>query len=331
FGNFTIVLRICKLKSITNLCTDTMSLYLLSFELWRCNHPHEQSFVNASYLQKFTVCIHDSTSIGDEFALITITPVTTSGYLISHPIAKINIPRVNANVEIKIPNFVGDSGSGKSTLLKLLLRLYKPSYGDVLIGGMNVNNISLRQWRQKCGAVMQDGKIFNDTILANITLSDESVDYTRLKHAVETANIALEIEQMPLGYQTVMGEMGRGLSGGQKQRVLIARALYKDPEFLFFDEATNALDTINEQKIVTALENVFKEKTVIVIAHRLSTIRKADQIVVMQNGMIVEVGTHEELLKMQRRYWQLVQSQVDLVTNIETSKANDVALTTLTS
>lgn len=214
--------------------------------------------------------------------------------------------------EKKVTAIVGDSGSGKSTLLKLLLRLYKPSHGEILIGSMNVNNISLKQWRAKCGAVMQDGKIFNDTILNNIILDDEKIDYEKLKKALDTANIAAEIERLPLGYQTIMGEQGRGLSGGQKQRILIARALYKDPDYLFFDEATNALDTVNEQKIVAALDNIFKDKTVIVVAHRLSTIRKADQIVVMQDGKIVEMGSHDLLMQQKRRYFQLVQSQLDL-------------------
>lgn len=219
--------------------------------------------------------------------------------------------------EGKVTAIVGDSGSGKSTLLKLLLRLYKPSYGDILVGSMNVNNISLKQWRDKCGAVMQDGKIFNDTILNNIILADDNIDYQKLKKAVNTANIAQEIERLPLGYQTLMGEQGRGLSGGQKQRVLIARALYKDPDYLFFDEATNSLDAINEQKIVSALDDVFKDKTVIVVAHRLSTIRKADQIVVMQDGSIVEIGTHDSLMERKSRYYQLVQSQIDLKSTLE--------------
>jgi ATP-binding cassette subfamily B protein len=218
--------------------------------------------------------------------------------------------------EGKVTAIVGDSGSGKSTLLKLLLRLYKPSYGEIKIGDMNINNISLRQWRQKCGSVMQDGKIFNDTILNNIILDDERVDYERLKKALQTANIAQEIESLPLGYETMMGEQGRGLSGGQKQRILIARALYKDPDYLFFDEATNSLDTINEQKITAALDDVFKGKTVIVVAHRLSTIRKADQIVVMQNGMIAEIGNHEKLMERRGRYYQLVHSQLDLTSTI---------------
>lgn len=214
--------------------------------------------------------------------------------------------------EGKVTAIVGDSGSGKSTLLKLILRLYKPSYGEIMIGDMNVNNISLKEWREKCGAVMQDGKIFNDTILNNIVLDDEKIDYERLIKAVKTANIATEIEKLPLGYHTMMGEQGRGLSGGQKQRVLIARALYKDPDYLFLDEATNALDTVNEQKIVQALDNVFKEKTVIVIAHRLSTIRKADQIIVMRDGRVAEVGNHESLMELGRIYHQLVKTQTEL-------------------
>jgi len=177
---------------------------------------------------------------------------------------------------------------------------------------MNINNITLRQWRSKCGSVMQDGKVFSDTIQNNIVLDDDKVDYEALKRAVEIANIAKEIEAMPQGYQTKIGEMGRGLSGGQRQRLLIARALYKNPDYLFLDEATNALDTINEQKIVAALNNVFQNRTVIVIAHRLSTIKKANQIVVMKDGMIVEIGNHESLMKNRLFYYELIQSQYDV-------------------
>lgn len=213
--------------------------------------------------------------------------------------------------EKKVTAFVGDSGSGKSTLLKLVLRLYKPTYGEISVGNMNINNVSLKQWRQKCGAVLQDGKIFNDTVLNNIILGAEKVDYEQLKKALDTANIAQEIESLPLGYQTQMGEEGRGLSGGQKQRILIARALYKNPDFLFFDEATNSLDSLNEQKIVSALDDVFKDKTVVVVAHRLSTVRKAHQIVVMKGGLIVEVGNHEELIIKQGHYYKLIQAQLD--------------------
>jgi ATP-binding cassette subfamily B protein len=216
--------------------------------------------------------------------------------------------------EGKVTAIVGDSGCGKSTLMKLLLRLYLPSFGEICIGDMNINNISLRQWRSKCGSVMQDGKVFSDTIQNNIVLNDETVDYDALKQATDIANISKEIEAMPQGYQTMIGEMGRGLSGGQKQRLLIARALYKKPDYLFLDEATNALDTLNEQKIVKALNNVFQNRTVIVIAHRLSTIRKADQIVVMRDGMIVELGNHELLMQNKHFYYELIQSQYDLET-----------------
>jgi ATP-binding cassette subfamily B protein len=232
--------------------------------------------------------------------------------------------------EKKVTAIVGDSGSGKSTLLKLLLRLYRPSQGNIMIGNMNVNNISLKQWRDKCGAVMQDGKMFNDTILNNIVLDDEKVDYGKLKRALDTANIAAEIERLPLGYQTVMGEQGRGLSGGQKQRILIARALYKDPDYLFFDEATNSLDTLNEQKIVQALDDVFKDKTVIVVAHRLSTIRKADQIVVMQDGYIVETGNHNELMLKKGRYFELINSQLETQPQIPAETQPQIPAETVT-
>ena len=231
-------------------------------------------------------------------------------------------PLVLKNIYLKIPEgkvtaIVGDSGCGKSTLLKLLLRLYLPSVGEINIGNMNVNNISLRQWRSKCGCVMQDGKLFNDTIQNNVVLSDEKVDYEALKQAVEVANIDKEIEAMPQGYQTMIGEMGRGLSGGQRQRLLIARALYKQPDYLFLDEATNALDTINEQKIVKALNNVFQNRTVIIVAHRLSTIRRADQIIVLKAGMVAEVGNHETLMKNKLFYYELIQSQYETETEAE--------------
>jgi ATP-binding cassette subfamily B protein len=226
-------------------------------------------------------------------------------------------PLVLRNVYLNIPEgkvtaIIGDSGCGKSTLLKLLLRLYQPTHGEISVGNLNINNISLRGWRTKCGCVMQDGKLFNDTIQNNIVLNDENIDYQNLKQAVEIANIMKEIEEMPQGYHTMIGEMGRGLSGGQRQRLLIARALYKNPDYLFLDEATNSLDAINEQKIVKALDNVFKNRTVIVVAHRLSTIRKADQIIVLKGGMVVEVGNHKSLMEYKRYYYELIQNQYEV-------------------
>jgi len=214
--------------------------------------------------------------------------------------------------EGKITAIVGGSGSGKSTLLKLLLRLYQPSYGDIMIGNTNISNISLRDWRNHCGVVMQDGKIFNDSIINNVVLDDEEVNYERLKEAVGIAHIAGEIEQMPQGYQTKIGEVGRGLSGGQKQRLLIARALYKTPDYLFLDEATNALDAINEHKIVNALNQAFDKRTVVVVAHRLSTIMNADQIVVLKDGVIIEIGNHQKLMEKEGHYFDLVNKQMGI-------------------
>ena len=227
-----------------------------------------------------------------------------------------HLPMVLTNINLIIPEnkvtaIVGCSGCGKSTLLKLLVRLYKPSYGTVNMGGMNVTALNLRKWREMCGVVMQDGKIFSDTIKNNIVLDDEHVDEEQLVRCCQMAQIKDEIDQMPRGFDTEIGEQGRGLSGGQKQRLLIARALYRNPQYLFLDEATNSLDTVNEQKIVQALNGAFENRTVVIVAHRLSTIRHANQIVVMDKGRIVEIGNHEILMKNKGHYYQLVKSQDD--------------------
>lgn len=228
-----------------------------------------------------------------------------------HPNAPLVLKQINLIIPYrKVTAIVGGSGCGKSTLLKLLVRLYKISYGEISIGGMNIENISLRQWRDMCGIVMQDGKLLNDTILNNIVLYAEKIDYDRVEEACRIAQIDKEIYRMPKGFDTLIGETGRGLSGGQKQRLLIARALYKNPEFLFLDEATNALDTVNEAQLIQALNGAFANRTVIVVAHRLSTIKNADQIVVMHQGEIVEIGNHESLMKQENYYYRLVSSQM---------------------
>lgn len=230
-----------------------------------------------------------------------------------------HLPMVLTNINLIIPEnkvtaIVGCSGCGKSTLLKLLVRLYKPSYGTVNMGGMNVTALNLRKWREMCGVVMQDGKIFNDTIKNNIVLDDEKVDEAQLVKCCQIAQIKDEIDQMPRGFDTEIGEQGRGLSGGQKQRLLIARALYRNPQYLFLDEATNSLDTVNEQKIVTALNTAFENRTVVIIAHRLSTIRNANQIVVIDKGEIKEFGTHKVLMDRKGIYYNLVKSQYNDIT-----------------
>jgi len=207
---------------------------------------------------------------------------------------------------------VGTSGSGKTTLIKLLLGFYPLQKGDILLGENNLKNYSIREWRKQCGVVMQDGFIFSDSIAKNIAPGAEIIDKDRLLNAVITANIREFIESLPLSYNTKIGNEGHGLSQGQKQRILIARAVYKNPSFVFLDEATNALDTNNERVIMDNLQQFFEGRTSVVIAHRLSTVKNADQIVVLEKGEIVEIGTHQELTKKQGAYYRLVKNQLEL-------------------
>jgi ATP-binding cassette subfamily B protein len=221
------------------------------------------------------------------------------------------------DVTLNIPSgkqtaIVGTSGSGKTTLVKLLLGFYPLQKGDIFLGSNNLNNYSLREWRKQCGVVMQDGFIFSDTIARNIAPGSESIDKERLLNAVITANIREYVESLPLGYNTKIGSDGHGLSQGQKQRILIARAVYKNPEFVFLDEATNALDTNNERVIMDNLYQFFKGRTSVVVAHRLSTVKNADQIVVLEKGEIVEIGTHRELSAKKGAYYHLVKNQLEL-------------------
>lgn len=212
----------------------------------------------------------------------------------------------------KVTAIVGMSGSGKTTLMKLLLRFYEPVGGNILLGEKDLNAVSPSWWRNKCGIVMQEGFVFNDTIAGNIAMSDENPDHKKLKHAVEVANIRTFIEELPMNYNTKIGSGGNGISAGQKQRMLIARAVYKNPDYLFFDEATSALDANNEKEIINNLETFFEGKTVVVIAHRLSTVKHADQIIVLENGQVIETGNHQALIKEKGRYFELVKNQLEL-------------------
>lgn len=212
----------------------------------------------------------------------------------------------------KITAIVGVSGSGKTTLLKMLLGFYQPVTGEITIGDIPLPNISLKLWRGKAGAVMQDGFLFPDTIAGNIAPGIRELDEEKLKKAAGTANIREFIESLPLGYNTKIGSDGHGLSEGQKQRLLIARVVYKDPDILMFDEATNSLDANTEKAIVENLRDFFRGKTVIIVAHRLSTVSNADKIVVLDDGQITETGTHENLIEKRGAYYNLVKNQLEL-------------------
>ncbi len=226
-------------------------------------------------------------------------------------------PFVLKDIDMMIPQnkvtaIVGASGSGKTTLLKILLGFYQPVKGEVLVGDSHLSNLSLKAWRDNCGVVMQDGFIFSDTITNNIAPGVESIDHEKLIKAVNIANIADLVDELPLGFNTRIGQNGHGLSQGQKQRILIARAIYKDPEFLFFDEATNSLDANNEKLITDKLSGFYSGRTVLVVAHRLSTVRDADNIVVLDKGKIVESGSHADLIAKRSVYYKLVKNQLEL-------------------
>lgn len=225
--------------------------------------------------------------------------------------------RIIKGIDLEIPAgkttaIVGLSGSGKTTLIKLMLGFYPPTEGSVSVGETSLQRISFKEWRKHCGVVMQEGYIFSDTIANNIAPDADIIDKERLMYAVKMANIKEFIESLPLRYNTRIGSIGQGLSQGQKQRILIARAIYRNPDYLFFDEATNALDTDNEKAIQENLEQFFKDKTVVIVAHRLSTVRNADQIVVLKDGIITERGNHESLISLQGDYYRLVKNQLEL-------------------
>ncbi len=227
-----------------------------------------------------------------------------------------NIPVLeNLNLTIpahKVTAIVGVSGSGKTTLMKLLLKFYEPNNGEINLGNTQLKNIAQKSWRANIGAVMQEGFIFNDSIANNIAVGVDIINKERLVYAADVANIKEYIAGLPLGYNTKIGSEGVGMSTGQKQRLLIARAVYKNPEMLFFDEATSALDANNEKEIMGKLDIFFKNKTVVVIAHRLSTVMNADQIVVLDKGKIIEIGSHSTLVEQKGNYFELVRNQLQL-------------------
>jgi ATP-binding cassette, subfamily B, bacterial len=255
----------------------------------------------------------------EEIGLLQMMPTSKTitlqnvSFQYSGPASEKVLDDINLTIpEGKVTAIVGTSGSGKTTLIKLLLKFYKPQRGEIRTGNIHLNNISARMWRSHCGSVMQDGYIFSDTIARNIAVGEENIDKRKLAQAVHIANIQSFVEGMPLAYNTKIGQEGIGLSQGQKQRLLIARTVYKDPDYFFFDEATNALDANNEKVIVENLQHILKGKTAVIVAHRLSTVKNADNIVVLEKGKIIEQGSHIELVSKRGAYFELVRNQLEL-------------------
>lgn len=270
--------------------------------LERLNEIHSQDDEEFNLVNKISVLPKDKS-------------ISIENVQFSYDGAERNYALYNINLMIpahKVTAIVGESGSGKTTLIKLLQGFYEPNRGVIKIGNIHLNTINPHLWRSKTGSVMQDSFIFSDTIANNIALNTENIDVERLYHASIMANADDFISALPLSYNTIIGMEGSGLSQGQRQRLLIARAIYKNPEYIFFDEATNSLDATNEHQIMDNLHGFYIGKTVVIAAHRLSTVKDADQIVVMKQGQIVEIGTHERLIKNKAYYYDLVKNQLEL-------------------
>lgn len=264
--------------------------------------------------------IHSMEDENGKAGLLTSIEQKSKGINIQNVIFKYNphvLTKTIDHVDIQIPQgkvtaIVGASGSGKTTLIKLILGYYSVIEGRICIGSTNINDVNKKWWRRKCGVVMQDGVIFSESIARNIAVDDAEIDQVRLLEAAKISCIFDYVMGLPLKFDTKIGRDGIGLSQGQKQRILIARAVYKNPEYIFFDEATNSLDANNERKIVENLDRFYKGKTVVIVAHRLSTVKNADQIVVIDHGKVVETGTHDTLTLKKGAYFQLVKNQLEL-------------------
>ena len=322
--NILITYFVAKLVIEGNLTLGTM--LAVQYIIGQLNSPIEQLIGFSQQAQDAKISLerlNDIHALGDEesaenqynHSLPTERSISLKDVSFTYPGAGNEPVLKNINLAIpqgKVTAIVGMSGSGKTTLVKLLLRFYENYKGDIHVGSLNFKTISPKYWRSKSGAVMQDCFIFNDNIRKNITVVDDKIDDKRLINACNTANILPFIESLPLGFYTKLGAEGTGISGGQKQRLIIARAVYKNPEFIFLDEATNSLDATNEKVILENLEQFYKGRTVIVVAHRLSTVKNADKIVVLENGYIVEEGNHIELTAKKGKYYELVKNQLEL-------------------
>lgn len=278
------------------------SLQDVRISLERINEIHEKKDENGETHKSLV-----NLSVGQDLSFSRV------GFKYDPHVERKTLQDINVKIPAgKVTAIVGASGSGKTTMIKLLLGYYPVIEGDITVGNVNIDNLDLKWWRQQCGVVMQDGVIFSESIARNIAVDDGEIDLERLQKAVEIANIKEFIQSLPLKFNTIIGRDGIGLSQGQKQRILIARAVYKNPKYIFLDEATNALDAKNERAIVENLNDFYKDKTVVVVAHRLSTVNRADQIIVLDNGRIVETGNHATLVEKHGTYYNLVKNQLEL-------------------
>lgn len=324
FKNILIVFLSAREVVLGNITLGT--LLAISYIIGMMNAPLSQlieffrslQFAKLSFMRLNEVQLMDNE---DETADIKIADMKNEGEItlknVDFHYYGFRSPKVLDNINLSIPYgkvtaIVGESGSGKTTLMKLLLKFYEPFVGNIYYSNVHLERIIAKDLREKCGVVMQDGYIFSDTLERNIAVGGEQVDPMRLDRAIKIANLGDYVGNLPLGLKTMLGSGGGGISGGQKQRILIARAVYKNPDFIYLDEATSSLDSENEKIIYDNLEDFLVGKTVIKIAHRLSTVKKADQIVVMKKGSIVEIGTHKELVEKRGVYFNLVKNQLEL-------------------
>jgi ATP-binding cassette subfamily B protein len=308
--------------------TGEMTLGMMlavSYILGQLNGPIEQmiDFLRSTQDAKISLErlgeIHENKNEEDENELMKIQPVGKKimvknlSFRYEGPYSSFVLKNLDLEIpENKVTAIVGASGSGKTTLIKMLLGYYPPTEGEIQIGDQNLRNLSHNLWRQRCGVVLQNGYLFSDSIARNIALGENNIDTQKLAYSARLANISEFIESLPMGYNTKIGQEGQSLSGGEKQRILIARAIYKSPDFLFLDEGTSSLDANNERTIMQNLFEFYKTRTVVVVAHRLSTVKDAHQIVVLEKGRIVEKGTHQELSLLKGHYYNLVKNQLEM-------------------
>jgi ATP-binding cassette subfamily B protein len=320
-----IIITFLAASSVVNGEMTLGMMLAVSYILGQLNGPIEQmvGFMRSTQDAKISLErlgeIHENKNEEDENDLMKIQPVGKEisvknlSFRYEGPYSAYVLRNLNLKIpENKVTAIVGTSGSGKTTLIKMLLGYYPPTEGDIQIGDQNLRNMSPNRWRQRCGVVLQNGYLFSDSIARNIALGVNFIDTQKLVFAARLANINDFIESLPLGYNTKIGQEGQSLSGGEKQRILIARAIYKTPDFLFLDEGTSSLDANNERIIMQNLFEFYKTRTVVVVAHRLSTVKEAHQIVVLDKGSIVETGTHEELSSLKGHYYHLVKNQLEM-------------------